>query len=150
MFQHYSGNSDASQSPLTDRSSSTPETSLSPQDLVRSSFNDEKIENMAVEMFIDEFCVESFDRSLSRGFLDGLNTLITIAGPDSDVSQAAKIVGLANMGIKIGRRSLLDRSKCIHGAVLSSFRDTLSSSTTANTCEALVTAVLLGLYEVRI
>lgn len=110
--------------------------------------NDMLIESRALAQFYKEFCVVASDRSLSRGFLDGLEGLIAHAGECSDIAHAAKSVVLACIGNQLGRQSLLDRSKHLYNNVISSFRLTLSNANTSNTMESLMTAVLLGLHEV--
>jgi hypothetical protein len=101
-----------------------------------------------VEIFFDDYCVESTDRTLSRGFLDGLRHLIDHAGPASDVAQAAKLVSLAGIGNRMDRPGLTYKAKLLYSSLISSFRTSISNATRSRTVESLMTAVLLGLYEV--
>jgi hypothetical protein len=66
----------------------------------------------------------------------------------SDLAQAAKIVSLATTGNKLCRMDLVHYTKQLYGDLLGSFHSNLLRSTSLNTVEALMTAVLLGIYEV--
>lgn len=109
---------------------------------------DIQIEEYALTTFFHDYCVESADRRLSRGFLDGLRSVILHAGESSDVAVAAKIIALTTAGNRMGRASLIDRANVLYGFLLRSFQVTLSSDVACKTVESLMTAVLLGLYEV--
>ena len=103
-----------------------------------------------LEIFFRDYCIESSNRSLSRGFLDGIKSLIACTGESSDVARAAKTVALAGLGKRTKRAELMKRAEELYAQILLSFRTTLSHSYQSNTTETLMTAVLLGLYEVRI
>lgn len=113
-----------------------------------SQYDEEQIDKHALQTFFVDYCVSSADRSLSRGYLDGLQTLLFHAGPQSEVSQAAKIVALANLGKKSNSPSLLERTRLLYSRLLHSFQRTISNPSTSSTIESFMTAVLLGLYEV--
>ena len=113
-----------------------------------SQYDEEQVEKHALQTFFLDYCVTSTDRSLSRGYLDGLESLLLHAGPLSEVSQAAKIVALANLGNKSNSPGLLDRARLLYSQLLHSFQSTLSNPSTSPTIEVFMTAVLLGLYEV--
>lgn len=87
--------------------------------------------------------------SLSRGFLDGLPTLLHAAGPSSDLAGAATILALAAVGNRIGRPSLVYSTAQKYGNLLLSFQASLTRPD-VHKVHLLVTGVLLGLYEVRI
>lgn len=112
--------------------------------------DDAQIEQGALSTFFDDYCVESTDRTLSRGFLDGLKPLIVHAGQSSDVAQAAKIVALSGIANRMGRPGLVHRIKLLYIDLLGSFKTTLSNEVTSKTIESLMTAVMLGIYEVWI
>ncbi|KIW46773.1 uncharacterized protein PV06_02411 [Exophiala oligosperma] len=112
-----------------------------------SQYDEEQIDKHALQTFFVDYCVSSADRSLSRGYLDGLQTLLFHAGPQSEVSQAAKIVALANLGKKSNSPSLLERTRLLYSRLLHSFQRTISNPSTSSTIESFMTAVLLGLYE---
>lgn len=85
---------------------------------------------------------------MSRGYLDGLETLLAAAGPSSDLSEAANIVAVANIGTKLCRPSLVHKARIRYSKMLHSLQVKISKAGMANATETLVTAVLLGLYEV--
>ena len=107
-----------------------------------------QIEQRSLELFFEDYCIESKDRSISRGFLDGIKLLIVYAGQSSDLAQAAKIVALAGVGLRTGRKDLISRTKKKYGILLASFQSNLCAKLGVNSVESLMTAVLLGLYEV--
>lgn len=110
------------------------------------------IETQALKIFLRDFCLHTSDNSISRGFLDGLESLI--ARPSSnkraanDVRESASIVAIAAIGRRLDRLSLVQSTVQRYGKLLSSFRETLASRDTAASEEILATAVLLGIYEV--
>ena len=120
----------------------------SPPDNPSQDFDISQLEQHALPTFFFDYCVISRDRSLSRGYLDGLETLLHHAGPSSDVGRACKIVALASLGNKLGRPKLVEKAKQLYAGLLSSFRMTISDPATSNTVESLMTSALLGVYEV--
>jgi len=110
--------------------------------------DDEQYHMNALEIFFDGYCVQSKDRTLSRGFLDGLRSLIVHAGMFSDICQAARLVALATTGNRLCKPHLVDRTKQLYGDLLRSFHSNLLGATASNLVEVLMTAVLLGLFEV--
>ncbi|OCL02966.1 hypothetical protein AOQ84DRAFT_303720 [Glonium stellatum] len=132
LFRHWDGakNTDSSTPALAEPSRATPQN------------------QRALDSFFDDYCVESIDRSISRGFLDGLQSLINNAGQSSDIAQAARIVALAGIGNRTNRPDIVHQTKLIYGDLLRSFQTTLLDAVSSNTTESLMTAVLLGLYEI--
>lgn len=78
----------------------------------------------------------------------GLEALLVHTGRLSDLSQATKIAALASIGTKHGRPSLVHKARTMYSSMLHSLQLKISAGTMANTTETLMTAVLLGLYEV--
>jgi hypothetical protein len=109
-----------------------------------------EIESLAFQTFISDYCISSSNRTVSRGYLDGLESLIEKAGPASTVSQSYKIVSLANLGKKAASPILLQKAETLYFDLLPSFRWTISNEGKFTTIQSLITAVLLGLYEVSI
>ena len=120
----------------------------SPESLPQHGLNDSEIEHRALSAFLYDYCIVSKNRSLSRGYLDDLESLLADAGPSSDIAKAAKIAAFASLGNKIGEPDLIYRANLLYSDLLRSFQVTMSNATTSNTIESLTTAVLLGLYEV--
>lgn len=98
--------------------------------------------------FLDDYCIVSRNKSLSRGYLDNLRSLLANAGPSSDITKAAMVAGLASIGNKLGEPDLVHEANILYSDLLGSFQVTMSRGATSNTIESLTTAVLLGLYEV--
>lgn len=100
-------------------------------------------------MFFKDFCIEARDRTVSRGYFDGLESLIAHAGPSSDLANATRTVALAAVGNKTDRLDLISAARQQYVKLLLSFQQTLSGADKAHAIETLMTAALLGLYEVR-
>ena len=109
-----------------------------------------EIESSAFQTFISEYCISLSNRTVSRGYLNGLESLIEKAGPASTVSQSCKIISLANLGKKAASPMLLQKAETLYFDLLPSFRWTISNEGESTTIQSLITAVLLGLYEVSI
>ena len=101
------------------------------------------------EQFLQDYSVISSDRSLSRGYLEGLRQLLVYCGPSSELSQAVTIVSFASYANKHSRPEISAEAKYLYFQLLQSFQRTISNVATSNIVEPLLTAVLLGLYEVR-
>ncbi|KAJ9646062.1 hypothetical protein H2204_000724 [Knufia peltigerae] len=111
-------------------------------------WHDAALEREARELFLNDYSVISSDRSLSRGYLDGLRQLLVYTGSSSEVSRAVTIVSLASYGNKHHRPEICAEAKFLYFQLLQSFQKTISNVATFNIVESLVTAVLLGLYEI--
>lgn len=111
-------------------------------------WHDAALEREARELFLKDYSVISSDRTLSRGYLDGLRQLLVYTGSSSEVSRAVTIVSLASYGNKHQRPEICAEAKFLYFQLLQSFQKTISNVATFNIVESLVTAVLLGLYEV--
>lgn len=110
-----------------------------------------RLEESAIDAFFADYVVIPGDRSLSRGFLDGLEYLVERAGPSSDIARAAKIVALAGIGKRKERTNLVSKAKVLYGDLLCSFQKTLlAGAQEATMIDSLMTAVLLGIFEVSI
>ena len=120
----------------------------SPESLQQCAFDDSEFEQRALAAFIDDYCIVSTNESLSRGYLHGLESLLTDAGPSSDIAKAARIAAFASLGNKTGDPDIGHRASELYLDLLHSFQITMSMAATSNTVESLTTAVLLGLYEV--
>ncbi|KAF2801524.1 uncharacterized protein BDZ99DRAFT_455976 [Mytilinidion resinicola] len=142
LFRHYGPPT------LNEPPSAVMQTPTSPSGVVIPEPDDEQLERDALAIFFDDYCVESADRTISRGFLDGLKPLIDHAGESSDIAQAAKIVALATTGNRLRRLNILCKTKQQYGGLLHSFRSTLMRATESDMVETLMIAVLLGLYEI--
>ena len=119
-----------------------------PEVLQLHALSSSEIERSALAAFIDDYCIVSKNESLSRGYLHGLESLLTNTGPSSDIAKAARTTAFASLGSKAGDPDILHRAHELYLDLLNSFQITMSEAATSNTVEALTTAVLLGLYEV--
>ena len=114
------------------------------------SLNWPEIESLAFQTFIADYCISSSNRTVSRGYLNGLESLIEKAGPASSITQSCRIISLANLGKKSASPMLLQKAETLYLGFLPSFRLTISNEGKSTTIQSLITAVLLGLYEVSI
>lgn len=106
------------------------------------------IEQEARLAFFDDYCIVSSNQGLSRGYLHGLQTMISKAGPSSELTQACTITSLADIGNKLRSTTYIERAKGLYSSLLRSFRLRISNEAIFTTVESLITAALLGLYEV--
>lgn len=100
--------------------------------------------------FVRDFVVESVNRRVSRGFLDGMPELLSAAGSSSELAQAAYIVETAVLGNQQGRLDMIDDAAQRYCSLLRSFQTTLLHREAHASIQNFMTAVLLGLYEVGV
>jgi hypothetical protein len=112
------------------------------------SISDEKVHALTLRAFLYEYCIQSTDHSLSRGFLDGLEPMLHQLGPASDLAKACRTVSFASHGIKLRRESLYSQAESSYCELLGSLAETLKVPRAAKTGETVMIAILLGLYEV--
>ncbi|KAI2624308.1 hypothetical protein GGR54DRAFT_655075 [Hypoxylon sp. NC1633] len=108
---------------------------------------DKELEESAIAIFIAEFVVEPADRRKSRGFLDGMQILLNSVDPNSGLAQAAKLVVLASIGNRTGRRSLVECAETQYVSLLRVYHTNLMMERDNVSIENLYTAILLGFYE---
>lgn len=113
------------------------------------STEDAQIEYRALADFFRDYCLTSKNRSLSRGFLNGLQSLVCAAASSSDIAQASKIVAFANFSKQSCQPRLAEKAKTLYYRMLHTLQSTISDTTKSDTVELLISIVLLGLYEVR-
>ncbi|KAF2173276.1 hypothetical protein M409DRAFT_49742 [Zasmidium cellare ATCC 36951] len=101
-----------------------------------------------LEPFFNDFCLASVDRKVSRGFFDGLRDIVISAGQQSDLAQAAVIVGSAAVSNRSRNALLAESAQDRYVTLLESFGRTVACQSSVNTVETLMTCVLLGIYEV--
>lgn len=102
----------------------------------------------AVKEFFEDYVLVSRDRTLSRGYFDGLESLFNRASSDSELVSAVHIVALASAASKAGSQACVDNSR--YSEALAAFQKTLDNPDKCNADEALMTATLLGLYEMLV
>jgi len=66
------------------------------------------------------------------------------------LAEATHVVALANIGLKLRRPALVHKSRIKYSKMLRSLQSMISKQSMAKATESLMTAVLLGLYEVCI
>lgn len=106
------------------------------------------VEQHARLMFFHDYCIVSSNRSLSRGYLHGLQDMISKADPNSELVRACTLIALASLGNKVGNIMYKQRAESLYSSLLRSFRLSISNEAVFTTVESLITATLLGLYEV--
>lgn len=105
-----------------------------------SDLKDDQPEDPDIKAFLDDFTVRSTDRTISRGFLDGLDGLIAAAGPSSDLALAMRIISLART------KQTLSAAHTLYNGLLQSLRAQLTASSHLS-IRSLILIVLLGIYE---
>ncbi|KAL7905812.1 hypothetical protein GGI35DRAFT_471337 [Trichoderma velutinum] len=110
--------------------------------------DDKKLEELSLRIFNSEFVVETVDQRPSRGFLDGIQILLMTIDSTSVLACSAKILVLASIGNRLGRKSLLIKTDRDYGNLLRKFHQSLSADMKYVSVESLFTAILLGLYEI--
>ena len=135
MFRHYSAANTPTDTPALQRW--TPNT-------------DHMLESTAVHIFLDELVVRTLDRSQSRGFLDGMHDTFAASAPDSMLMSAAKVAVLASLANRYRRDSLFSIVRKQYGQLLKEYVTSLSIPSESSSVEQFFTAVLLGIYEVRL
>lgn len=111
---------------------------------------DNMLEASAVDIFLDELVVRSLDPSHSRGFLDGMHDTFATSDPNSTLMSAAKVVVLSSLANRYRRDSLVSMVRKQYGQLLGQYVASLSVPPGALSAEHFFTAVLLGIYEVRL
>lgn len=74
--------------------------------------------------------------------------MIAQSGSDSELTRACTIIALACQGKKLRNDTYLKRAKDLYSLSLQSFRLSISNEAIFTSGESLITATLLGLYEV--
>lgn len=126
-----------------------PKTGIVPEDSHPKEFTEEEIDKWIVQAFLYDYCVPSTNHTLSRGYLDGLESMIGRAGYDSSLAIACRAVANANHGRKLGRPRLIARAEAAYQALLGSLAIAIECPEFTETPEALMVVMLLGLYEVN-
>ncbi|RFU24907.1 hypothetical protein B7463_g11437, partial [Scytalidium lignicola] len=127
-----------------------PGTNTFPEDCLPKEVSNEKTDEFALQSFFYEYRIVSTDHSLSRGFFDGLESMLRHLGLQSDLSKACKVVSFANHGIKLQRPYLLQKAEILYNDLLVSLARAIEATSSVNNAESLLVATLLGLYEMII
>ncbi len=106
------------------------------------------IEEDARRVFFADYCIVSPNQDISRGYLSGLQAMIHKAGITSDVAKSCTTIALASLGRKLQDHRILRKAQNLHTSLLRSFSLSISNGDTFISVESLITATLLGLYEV--
>lgn len=125
-----------------------PGTDIVPEDGFPKEISYEKVEEYALRAFLYDYCIVSMNRSLSRGFLSGLEVRLHHLGLHSDLAKACKVVAFANHSIKLHRPLLMQIADAWYHDMLGSLGQAMKDPLLANTAESMTIAMLLGLYEV--
>ena len=127
-----------------------PGTDFLPDDTSPKEETDDGIEGLALRAFFHDYCVPSTNYTISRGFLNHLETLVVRCGPWSDCAKACKAVAFASHGIKLHRPSLLRKAEALYDELVRSLARVMGGiDLSLISSEVLTVVMLLGLYEVR-
>jgi hypothetical protein len=127
-----------------------PGTSLLPEDEIPTEASQDDSNTFALRAFFYDFCFQSANTNLSRGYLSGLEMMTFRLGFGSNLVKACEALSFASHGKTLQRPSLVHKAELFNQELLGSFaRDIENPSTAVATWSRLV-AMLLGLYQVVI
>ncbi len=119
-----------------------------PEDIFPKEVSEDEIEEYALRSFFYDYPVLSTNREVSRGYLDGLEGMLRHLGPKSDLARACKVVACAGLGIRLCRPGLIKKAEVLYQDLIGSLVRAIEDPAFATSAESLMTAMLLGLYEV--
>lgn len=125
-----------------------PNTGILPEDRRPKEFSEAEVEKFALQAFFYDYCITSTNHTISRGYLDGLESLMLQLGVDSDLARACKAVAYASHGIKLDRPRLIKEGEKVYQDLLGNLARSIEKPGFTDTTESLMIAMLLGLYEV--
>jgi hypothetical protein len=99
--------------------------------------------------FFYDYCVNSTNKNLSKGYLSKLEVIAHRLGPGSDLAKACQAVSFASHGKPLNRPLFVHKAERFYQELLGSFAKAIERPTPANTEEAKLIAMLLGIYQVR-
>ena len=102
----------------------------------------------ALRAFFDNYCINSTNHALSRGYFGGLERMLHHLGWRSNLAKACKVVAFAHRGVMLHRPGLTRKAEMLYHELLGTLAKAIESSTHAHTAETMTIALLLGLYEV--
>lgn len=109
-----------------------------------------QINDYSLRAFFYDYCIIPSNSALSRGYLQGLETLVTHLGPDSILSKACRAVSFGARGQALQRPALLDRGETLHQECLEALAGGMVLATPTAITEYQLVAMMLGLYQVFI
>ncbi|KAL6714188.1 hypothetical protein ACLMJK_008683 [Lecanora helva] len=112
--------------------------------------SDEKADDYAMRAFFFEFCITAPVTGIPRGYLSSLEPMLQGQGWQSNLAKACKIVGYASHSIKLRRPWLARKAELLYQDLLPHLARAIESPSSTNTFEALMIAMLLGLYEMML
>ena len=121
-----------------------------PEDICPIEVPEEQVEQFALGAFFYDYPIISANREISRGYLDGLESMLQQLGLQSDLSKACRVVGFAAHGIKLRRPTLIQKAGTLYQDLLKTLAKGIEDPVYASSVESLMIAMLLGLYEVSI
>ena len=119
-----------------------------PEDVQPREVSDEKVEEFALRAFFYDYCIISTNHSISRGYLDGLESMLNCMDSQSVAAKACKTVAFASHGIKLCRPGLTRKAEMLYNDLLAALAKSILDPTFINSMESLTIVTLLGLYEV--
>jgi hypothetical protein len=109
---------------------------------------DQELESLALEFFLQDFCVKPTALGLSRGYFQRIATAVRDRGPASRVAKTARLVALEGVGRRWNRPSMRQRARQLYQDELLSFQSRMSDETVLRSEETLMIITMFGLYEV--
>lgn len=110
---------------------------------------DARIESQALSAFLYDYCLEPQPSLHCHGYLHNLEALLKVADPASDLARATRAVALASLGSKLQRSDAIHSARVAYSELLESLQLKIRNGLVTVDAEAVLTIILLGLYEVR-
>lgn len=129
------------------RRSPIPGTNLLPEDTLPTEVTVDESNALALRAFFYDFCVISTNRNISHGYLSSLEKTVTRLGPKSDLAKVCQAIACASHGKPERRPQFINRAETSYHHLLGSLAKKLESSSTENTAETRLLAMLLGFYQ---
>ncbi|KAK6071302.1 hypothetical protein SCUP515_07913 [Seiridium cupressi] len=125
-----------------------PGTDVLPDDDIPPETSESQSNSLALRAFFYDYCVNSTNQDLSRGFLSRLEVMARRLGPSSDLVKACQAVSFASHGKPLNRPAFVRKAERFYHELLGALAKAIENPTPANTDEARLIAMLLGLFQV--
>ncbi|KAM0813188.1 putative Transcription factor domain-containing protein [Seiridium cardinale] len=127
-----------------------PGTDVLPDDDIPPETSESQSNSLALRAFFYDYCVNSTNQNLSRGFLSRLEVMARRLGPTSDLVKACQAVSFASHGKPLNRPVFVRKAERFYHELLGALAKAIENPTPANTDEARLIAMLLGLFQMTV
>ncbi|KAK9414641.1 putative Transcription factor domain-containing protein [Seiridium unicorne] len=127
-----------------------PGTDVLPDDDIPPETSESQSNSLALRAFFYDYCVNSTNQDLSRGFLSRLEVMARRLGPSSDLVKACQAVSFASHGKPLNRPAFVRKAERFYHELLGALAKAIENPTPANADEARLIAMLLGLFQMTV